>query len=356
MRIVGTEMTMASSHALSSRREVSESLRAWVGPRRPDFEGREPARVAAAPPPPPQAPPSQAKSSEAKSSEAQAVDQAIDAAENDPMLVLLRTMIEAMTGVRIKVFRPSDVPAAEPLPELADPGQGGRADATRGPAGFGVEYDYHEVREEKEATAFAASGVVRTSDGREIEFQVSLAMSRSYREETNVSLRLGDARRKDPLVINFSGNAAQLTDGRFAFDLDGDGQSENLPGLASGSGFLVFDRNADGKANTGSELFGPKSGEGFAELAALDRDGNGWIDEGDAAFAQLYAWTPSAEGGGELRSLADLGVGAVSVNAIDTAFELRGSGNASLGAIRTTGVYLSEDGAAGTVQQVDLSV
>ena len=48
MRIVGTEMTLASSHALSARREVTESLRAWVGPRRPDFEGRERTRAATA--------------------------------------------------------------------------------------------------------------------------------------------------------------------------------------------------------------------------------------------------------------------------------------------------------------------
>ncbi len=351
MRIVGTEMTLASSHALSARREVTESLRAWVGPRRPDFEGRERTR-AAAPPPPPPPPPAPAKSG----GEAEAIEASAAAVENDPMLTLLRTMIEAMTGVRIKVFRPDDVPTAEAPPELADPGQAARGDGARGPAGFGVEYDYHEVREEKEATAFAASGVVRTADGQEIAFQVSLAMSRSYREEVNVSLRLGDARRKDPLVINFSGAAAQLTDARFAFDLDGDGQTENLPELASGGGFLVFDRNSDGKATDGGELFGPRSGEGFAELAALDGDGNGWIDEGDAAFSQLAVWSPNAEGGGELRTLADLGIGAVAVQAIGTPFELRGAGNASLGAVRSTGVYLSEDGSAGTVQQIDLSV
>jgi hypothetical protein len=37
----------------------------------------------------------------------------------------------------------------------------------------------------------------------------------------------------------------------------------------------------------GAELFGARSGDGFAELAALDGDGNGWIDEGDAAW---QAW------------------------------------------------------------------
>ena len=35
---------------------------------------------------------------------------------------------------------------------------------------------------------------------------------------------------------------------------------------------------------------------------------------------------------------------------------LRSTGNESLGAVRSSGVYLSENGEAGTVQQIDLSV
>lgn len=353
MRIVGSEMTLASSHALSARREVTESLRAWVGPRRPDFEGREAGRVAASSPPPP---PLLASAKGTKAADTTAIDQAVEAADADPMLSLLRTMIEAMTGIRIKVFRADDLSQVEAPPELRDPKEAASNPSARGPAGFGVEYDYHEVREEREATAFAASGVVRTADGQEIEFQVSLAMARSYREESNVSLRLGDARRKDPLVINFSGSAAQLTETRFAFDLDADGQTEDLPGLGAGSGFLVFDRNANGKADDGHELFGPQSGDGFSELAALDDDGNGWIDEGDAALKQLYVWEPGVAGDGVLRPLRDLDIGALAVTAVVTPFELRTSNNDSLGAVRASSVYLREGGGAGAVQQIDLNV
>jgi hypothetical protein len=42
-----------------------------------------------------------------------------------------------------------------------------------------------------------------------------------------------------------------------------------------------------GRIDSGSELFGPATGSGFGELAALDGDGNGWIDENDDAFARL---------------------------------------------------------------------
>lgn len=170
-------------------------------------------------------------------------------------------------------------------------------------------------------------------------------------------LRLGDAaRQKDPLVLNFGGNAAQLLDQRFSFDLDADGTAENINRLAAGSGFLVFDRNGDRRANDGSELFGPRSGDGFADLEALDDDGNGWIDENDAAWKKLYVWTPDAAGAGELRSLGSAGVGAIALARLDTPFAIRDAENRALGQVRSSSIYLTEDGAAGSIQQVDLSV
>lgn len=69
-------------------------------------------------------------------------------------------------------------------------------------------------------------------------------MARSYTESVSFSLRAGDQRLKDPLVLDFGGPAAALSDVRFDFDLDGDGRKEQLP-LLSGSGFLAFDRNAN---------------------------------------------------------------------------------------------------------------
>lgn len=79
-------------------------------------------------------------------------------------------------------------------------------------------------------------------------------MARSYHEQSDVSIRLGDARKKqDPLVLNFSGTATQLTGQRFKFDLNSDGKSEDINMVTGGSGFLALDRNGDGKINNGSE-------------------------------------------------------------------------------------------------------
>ncbi|HMX67707.1 MAG TPA: hypothetical protein PKA23_01795, partial [Accumulibacter sp.] len=57
-----------------------------------------------------------------------------------------------------------------------------------------------------------------------------------------------------------------------------------------------------------------------------------------------------------LLSLTAAGVGALSVHGASSAFALKTSENALQGLVRATGLYLREDGAAGSLQQVDLAV
>lgn len=205
--------------------------------------------------------------------------------------------------------------------------------------------------EERERTAFDAAGKVRTADGREIDFSLSLAMCREFSCEREYEER-GEAVFRDPLVINFAGRAAELTDMRFDFDLDADGAAESLPVLAAGSGYLAFDRNGDGCINDGRELFGACSGDGFADLREHDADGNGWIDEADPVFAALGVWFPD----GELKPLKETGVGALHLGSAWTPFTLTDADNAARGQIWRSGIYLNEDGSAGTLQQIDLAV
>ena len=283
-----------------------------------------------------------------------AVAAVTDAVEGDPRMQLLRLMIEYWTGQPVRVLSAADLGVGE-----ASGGAGAVGAASAGAAagaatvGFGIAYDRSETLTESEATRFSATGVVRTQDGQEIRFRVEVAMAREYREESSVSLRIGDpVQKKDPLVLNFGGNAAALESVRMDFDLDADGSPESVARLAGGSAYLVFDRNGNGRADDGSELFGPATGNGFAELAALDDDGNGWIDEGDSGWKTLGLWTPAT--GDTVRTLAAAGVGALATASIATPFALRGAGNAALGEVRATSVWLAEAGGAGTVQQIDL--
>ena len=344
MKIASASLQMESSHVASRQHEVKESLRMWTGQRGPR-PGGEDTRPRA---------PDNDHVSLSEAGKAQSAEDENAAVDKDPKLLLLRLMIEAMTGKRIRVIDAGDLQAAGDTPALQSPTA--QASAPAPAAGYGLEYDYHSSYTETEQTSFAASGTVTTSDGREISFAVKLEMSRSYHEETSVSLRLGDAARKvDPLVLNFAGTAAQLTDQRFSFDLDADGDKEQINFVAPGSGFLVFDRNQDGKVNNGSELFGPTSGDGFQELAALDGDSNGWIDENDTAFEQLQLWSRDGAGQDQLQSLAAAGVGAISLSRVATPFDIKTDANAMLGHIRSSGIFLQESGTAGTIQQIDLT-
>src|SRR5690606_19466085 len=105
-----------------------------------------------------------------------------------------------------------------------------------------------------------------------------------------------------------------------------------------------------------SELFGARTGDGFAELAAYDTDGNGWIDENDAAFADLRVWTKGGDGADHLSPLPARNIGALYLVKPATPFDLKAGQNRQHGQVLATGLYLFEDGRAGTIQQLDLFV
>ncbi len=121
---------------------------------------------------------------------------------------------------------------------------------------------------EYEGTTFATTGIVKTQDGRSIDFNMELTMSRSFVSQID-TLEVQDYIKTDPLVINLDTDIATVSDQKFYFDLDSDGKKEKISFAGEGSGFLALDKNGDGKINDGSELFGTKSGDGFRDLAAL---------------------------------------------------------------------------------------
>ncbi len=213
-----------------------------------------------------------------------------------------------------------------------------------------------EFYSERETTAFVSQGKVKTEDGREINFDVSFEMSRAFEQKVE-SYTQRQYVMCDPLVVNFKGDVAELGDQKFLFDIDANGVEEEISGFSSNSGFLALDRNGDGVINDGSELFGAKSGDGFADLAKYDSDGNGWIDDNDEIFAKLMVWTKDEKGDDRLMSAKDCGMGAIFLGNTDTDFSLTDSfDNALRGAIRKSGIYLNEDGTAGTIQHVDFAV
>ena len=209
--------------------------------------------------------------------------------------------------------------------------------------------------EETEETSYTTQGTVKCADGREISFNLNLNMSRSFQEYYEENYAVLEASMCDPLVINLDGNIAELSDQTFHFDIDGDGETDEINRLAKGSGYLSLDKNGDGKINDGTELFGTASGNGFADLAAYDEDGNGFIDEGDDIFDKLKIWIMDEDGNEQLVSLKEKGVGAICLQNMSTDFSITGQDNQTRGMIRNTGFFLYESGAAGSIQHVDVA-
>lgn len=209
---------------------------------------------------------------------------------------------------------------------------------------------------ENETTCFDTTGTVKTADGREIPFNISVGMSRSFTQMTEDLIDFSQPALCDPLVINLDGNIAEVSDQKFLFDIDSDGEQESISMLNSGSGYLALDNNGDGIINDGSELFGTQSGNGFADLAQYDKDNNGWIDEADEIFSKLRIWVQDENGNDQLISLSEAGVGAIYLGYENTDFSLNSlEDNTTNAVIRKTGIFLYENGNSGTVQQLDLA-
>jgi hypothetical protein len=286
-----------------------------------------------------------------------------DPLTTDPKLSALVMLIERLTGQKVHLIRPEDINAH---PEATAQQAGERAAAaaasagaasTDGPpqkAGWGVEVRVEETHQETENTGFTAAGQVITADGKTISFDYRLEMRRELTQTSTTDIQAGDAVKKiDPIAINLSDGPVALSSDRTSFDLNSDGTPEQVALPASGTYFLAIDRDGNGRIDNGGELFGPATGNGFTELKSLDTDRNGWIDEGDAAYASLRLWSgPDAA----MRSLDEAKVGALYVGqAASTQFDLRSGDNETMGQVVSSSLYLGADGKPGAMQQVDLT-
>ncbi len=132
---------------------------------------------------------------------------------------------------------------------------------------------------------------------------------------------------RDPILLDLDGDGLETVGvaANIYFDHDADGVLTNTGWVGKDDALLVWDRNANGSIDTGTELFGdftplPNGSlapNGFAALAALDANGDGMLDARDPAFAELRLWRDASQDGqsdsGELISLAEAGIVSMSL-------------------------------------------
>ncbi len=257
--------------------------------------------------------------------------------------IIERTLSKAFTqNIRMDL---SQITVLEPASDI-QAGSSTQAEVTIG---------QQSIYEEEEHSNFSISGKVTMANGKSVEFTLSAQLDRNFSIQKDARIFSQNTQKTDPLAINLDGGIVTLRDSSFQFDLDADGTKENISFVSKGNGFIVFDKNNDGKVNDGNEMFGTQSGNGFQDLSQYDEDNNGIIDENDGIYEQLNIWTKDGAGNDHLMSLKDAGVGAIGLEHNDTTFELKDDYNNSLGSIQRSGYFLMESGQAGFVQQVDLS-
>lgn len=350
MKILNSAITMAGESRLEQKSEVTEQLNFWD--QRNSLEGKDawtlPKDVLEL---------SDAANNKIKGTCESDEEPLYQLSEKDKQnILLIEKFIEKLTGKKIKLLVADKAFISGQDKVGLDLPNGQQAEIARDQRqGWGLSYNYHESVQETETVSFSSSGIVQTEDGRQIDFRLEFEAVRESSRSIDISIKAGDAL-IDPLVVNYGTGMASLSDDKVSFDLNNDGQKDNISFVNEGSGLLALDKNADGIINNGSELFGPTTGDGFAELAQYDLDKNNWIDENDAVFNQLKVWSRDTEGNEQLMAIGAVGIGAIYLGNVDTQFSLQGTDQSQQGQLQSTGVFLKENGMAGTIQHVDFAV
>jgi hypothetical protein len=216
------------------------------------------------------------------------------------------------------------------------------------------EFTNREVSVEKEYKEsqkldVSMSGFIYTAS-KKVEINIDISMSHSFVSNHEIVRQ----QFYDPLVLNFDGELPDLENTNFSFDIDANGECDQISMLKKGSGFLALDKNSNNKIDDGLELFGTLNGDGFADLRRYDSDNNGWIDENDSIFNSLRIWLKT-EDEDRLVALGEVGIGAVYLGSANGQFDIKNEKNEILGRIRANGLFLNEDGTSGIMSQIDFA-
>ncbi|MCD8213317.1 MAG: calcium-binding protein, partial [Campylobacter sp.] len=168
---------------------------------------------------------------------------------------------------------------------------------------------------------------------------------------------------RDPLVLDLNNDGIQtinLQNSNTFFDL-GLNEALNLKNqslsnktgwISKEDGFLVTDRNNDGKINDISEMFGNSKMDGFTALRnEFDSNKDGIINSNDENFNNLKIWIDGNSNGitdkDELKTLEELGIKSIDLGSKNTNYDNNGN------KIVYTSNFTKQDGTTGAIANVN---
>ena len=249
MKIEGSAISLSSSRNYVEEYQKSEKTKFWIGDQRPpddekgvnglsiNFEENSAYKLEIS---------EQAKQivSDMNVKGVENTDEEDTLSSKDQMKIdLIEAFVKVLTGKKIKINIPKKIKIDDTTCHKINIQNVNAKGEEQQPqkAGWGFEYDLHQKYYEKEVTTFQAQGIIKTSDGKEIKIDVNLNMSREFMSQQDISIKAGDGVKCDPLVINYGGHSANITQTKYSFDLDSDGEQENISFAGVGSGFLALD-------------------------------------------------------------------------------------------------------------------
>ena len=157
-------------------------------------------------------------------------------------------------------------------------------------------------------------------------------VSASIRSFDAMSVARNLANTISPIAFDLNGDGVQTVsiDQGVQFDMLIAGYKVSTGWLSGEDAFLATDDNGNGIIDDRSELFGGAVGEGFAELASFDSNGDSLVNELDDGFSDLLLWQDANENGltdsGELISLETAGITNLATDYVDV-FSTDAQGN-----------------------------
>lgn len=191
------------------------------------------------------------------------------------------------------------------------------------------------------------------------EGEAARVIRMQFRGETLISASVEDMQQSDPLTLDLDGDGLELTSVGYGamFDIDAEGVRRATAFATGGDAFLALDRNANGRIDDGTELFGDQNGAagGFEELRKHDDNRDGRIDAADPVFKNLMLFSASGLRPGEapdiLRPLSSESIAAILLDS-----EVRNERVSGGNLVARSGTFVRNDGSTGEVADVKVNV